>query len=84
VTESFVYEFTQATDPAKRVIAVWKPSGEPAMTTVKVAPGHVVRAEKMPLDETPPERVEVQLDKEGLLEVSAGQSPLLIWLQAQP
>ncbi|MDB6154146.1 MAG: hypothetical protein JWL90_2599 [Chthoniobacteraceae bacterium] len=81
VAESFVYEFTQATEPGKRLIAVWKASGEPALTTVKVASGRVVRAERMPLSEAPAERIEVQVNKDGLIELPADGSPVFVWME---
>ncbi len=79
--ESYAYEFTHATEPAHRVIAVWRPVGEPAATAIPIGSGKVARAERMPLSAAAAEPVETGLSGEGSLKVVAGESPVFVWIE---
>ena len=81
--ECYVYEFTHATDPGKRMWAVWKPSGESRTVRVFNDPWRAVRAERMPLIAGDAEKVAAQQEIEGFLRVEAGERPVMIRLEKQ-
>jgi len=81
LADSYVYEFTHGTDVQQRVLAVWKPSGADAPTTLPVRPEQVTRAERMPLSAAAPESVPATPAGDDSVQVPAGESPLLIWLR---
>ncbi len=78
--ECYAYEFTHATDPKKRVWAVWKPSGDPRVARLFHDPMEIERAERMPLSPGAAEAVEVKKEIEGYFAIEATQRPTLIWL----
>lgn len=81
--ECFAYEFIHATDPKKRVWAVWKPAGDPRVARLFHDPMKILKAERMPLAARPPEPVKVREEIEGYLAVEASPTPIFIWLEAK-
>lgn len=81
--ECFAYEFVHATDPTKKVWAVWKPTGEPRVARLFHDPMDVEKAERMPLTAGPAEAVEVKKEIEGYFAIEAAEKPVLIWLKGK-
>lgn len=79
--DCFAYEFVHASDPRKRIVAVWKPSGEPHITRLYNDPFKIVRAEQMPAGAASAESVEVKQEIEGYMALQVGEAPILIWLE---
>jgi serine/threonine-protein kinase ATR len=80
--ECYAYEFTHATDPKKRVWAVWRTTGEPRVVRLLHDPLKVERAELMPLVAGAAEKVDYKLEIEGYFSVEAKERPTLLWLTA--
>lgn len=81
--ECFAYEFTHATEPRKRVWAVWKPSGEPRVARLFHDPMEITKAERMPLLPGEPEHAEVKKEIEGYFAIEASERPVLVWLDSK-
>jgi serine/threonine-protein kinase ATR len=79
--ECYCYEFSHGTDPKKRVLAAWLPSGESRKVRLFIDTAKVVRAESMPLSERPAERVAVRSEIEGYIALECGERPVFIWLE---
>ncbi len=79
--ECYAYEFTHASQSAKRAWAVWRPSGAPRVVRLFNDPLRVVRAERMPLVAGDAEQVEVRQEIEGYMAVEASERPVIIWLE---
>ena len=79
--DCYAYEFTHGNDPNKRVLAVWKPVGEPANTSLEVGTSTVTRTEAMPLSEAAPAAVQFKVAENGSITVMAAEAPVLIWLE---
>jgi hypothetical protein len=79
----FAYEYRNATDPDKRILAVWSPTdaGRQTKTHIKLPIGKVVRAERMPLKVGVPEAARWTNVGSGEVEVELGESPVYLWLQ---
>ncbi len=79
--ELYVYEFEQASQPARKILAAWSPtgSGRTADVSIEVGGARVSRAERMPLEAgaVPAESVEV---KDGSARVKLTESPIYLWL----
>ena len=80
--ELFVYEYVHGTDPTKKVLVAWSPTGADRKATAEVplGKGKLLRAERMPLVEgdAPPVLVQVRA---GAASVDVEESPLYLWLQ---
>lgn len=81
--ECFAYEFVHATDPTKRVWAIWKPAGPSRVARLFHDPMEITRAERMPLEPGEAEKVEVKKEIEGYFAVEAGERPILVWLEGK-
>ncbi|MEO6751590.1 MAG: hypothetical protein ABIP85_07410 [Chthoniobacteraceae bacterium] len=79
--ECHAYEFTHGADSAKRVWAVWRPSGAARVVRLFNDPLRVVRAERMPLVAGDAEKVDVRQEIEGHMAVEASERPVIIWLE---
>ena len=79
--ECYAYEFTHASQPAKRAWAVWRPSGAPRVVRLFNDPLRVVHAERMPLVAGDAEKVKVRQEIEGYMAVEASERPVIIWLE---
>ncbi len=79
----YVYENRNATNRKERIWAVWSPTGTNRETEVSLpAPGgSVVRAERMPLKAGEAESVSWEAGKDGTIKVTAGESPIYLWLR---
>lgn len=78
--DSYAYEFVNANDPAKRVWAIWKPTGDESTVSLSVEGLRVVKAETMPLTAEASKPSEPAV-VEGALKATAGESPLFVWLE---
>ncbi|HUR39301.1 MAG TPA: hypothetical protein VM222_07395 [Planctomycetota bacterium] len=80
--ELFVYEYVHGTDPKKRVLAAWSPTGADRKATAEVplGSGKLLRAERMPIAEGEAAPVEVPVQA-GTASVAVEESPLYLWLQ---
>ncbi len=81
--ECYAYEFVNGTNPRQRVWAIWKPSGSPRVARLFHDPMQIVKAERMPLEPGPAEKVEVKKEIEGYFAVEAGEKPILVWLEGK-
>jgi hypothetical protein len=78
--ECFAYEFVHASDPQKRIWAVWKVSGEPRTVRLFYDPHVVQKAERMPLVAGEVEAEPVKREIEGYFSVQASERLVLVWL----
>ena len=79
--ELFVYEFEQASQPSKKVLAAWSPTGSGRTADVEIDLGgaRLSRAERMPL-EAGAISAEAVEQKGGLLRLKLTESPIYLWL----
>jgi len=79
----YVFEFESGTDPKKRILAVWSPTGEgkKGEKELDLAGAKLIKAERMPLKEgdVAPEALEA---KAGKVKVNFDEAPLYLWLEA--
>jgi hypothetical protein len=77
--ETYAYEFTHASDPGRRIVAVWSPTGSGRKGTISLdlAGWKITRAEAMPLTKDSPATIEVR--DAGAIPVS--ESPIYLHLQ---
>jgi serine/threonine-protein kinase ATR len=80
--ELYVYEYVHGTDPKKKALVAWSPTGadRKAAAEIPLGPGKLVRAERMPLAEGDVAPVEVPV-KAGTASVALEESPLYLFLQ---
>jgi len=80
--ELFVYEYVHGTDPKKKVLVAWSPTGadRKAAAEISLGAGKLLRAERMPLVEGDAAPVEVPV-KAGTASVALEEYPLYLWLQ---
>lgn len=80
--ESYAYEFVHATDPKKRIVVAWSPtgSGRTANLDLPLDRGRVVRAEKMPLTSGDAPQVDTT-SKSGTTRVEISESPVYLWIE---
>lgn len=80
--EVYVYEFEHEKEPARKIVAVWSPTGEGKKdeTIVDLGGLTLVKAERMPLKEgdVPEEKIAV---RDGKVSVSYDESPVYLWLE---
>ncbi len=81
--DCFAYEFTHGERAGERIVAVWKPSGAEATTTLPLRLGDISRAERMPLRAAPAEAMAAQTKGEDAVQVPAGESPVFLWLRSE-
>jgi hypothetical protein len=77
----YAYEFIHGSDATQRVIAVWKPSGPDAGTTLPMWANQIVRTERMPLSDKAPEAVPFGAAG-AVTTIAAGESPVLLWVKS--
>jgi hypothetical protein len=82
--DGYAYEFIHGAEPQRRVIAIWRVSGEELSISLPVAASQITRAERMPLNEAPPQPVEIAPDGDKVLRLTVGESPVLVWLDGAP
>jgi hypothetical protein len=80
----YAYEFVHGGEPSRRVVAVWKPAGDPVQAALEIGPGEIERAERMPLSAKAPESIVAVRNAQNLLEVPADGSPVFVWVQKTP
>jgi hypothetical protein len=80
--ELFVYEYVHGTDPKKRVLVAWSPTGadRKAAAEIPLGSGKLVRVERMPIAEGEAAPIEVRV-KAGIASVALEESPLYLFLQ---
>ncbi len=78
--DCFCYEFIHSTDSKKRILAIWKPAGDPLVVRLFHDPLLVTRAERMPLTHGDVETAKVKLEIEGYFAIQAEERPILVWL----
>ncbi|AIE84126.1 hypothetical protein [Fimbriimonas ginsengisoli] len=80
--QAYAYEFRSDKNANDRIVAVWSPTGAERQATVTLPKlGKVVRAERMPLSQSPAESVPFTVAKDGSVTVSIGESPVYLWIQ---
>jgi hypothetical protein len=82
--EVYAYEYVHGADPAKRVWAVWSPtgSGRTGRVALDVAKLRVVRAERMPMKPGKAEAVR-PVETGRNVEVEVGESPVYLFVEAR-
>ncbi|MGE5609166.1 MAG: hypothetical protein ACM359_07920 [Bacillota bacterium] len=77
--DAYAYEFTHGSDPGRRIVAVWSPTGSGRKGTVSLdlAGWKITRAETMPLTKDSPAAIEVR--DAGAIPVS--ELPIYLYLQ---
>lgn len=78
--QGYVYEFTQGGEPAKRVWAVWKPTGDSRPVTLDVGKLALRKAERMPLGPQPAETLALSAAG-GNVDLEVSESPVFVWLE---
>lgn len=77
----YVFEYLAPGKPDEPVWVAWSPTGTQRETVQSLAvPGAVVKAERMPLRDGPPETVAVTAGAGGV-ELPVGESPTYLWLR---
>ena len=76
---TYAYEFSRGDDPKQRILAVWRPAGGVAKTTLPIGSAKILRAEQTPLTTGQVTRVETR-PVEKSVEVEASERPVFIWL----
>lgn len=71
--DAWAMEFVHETDAKRKVLAVWKPTGEAATYKLKVTPE---KCERMPLSESSAESV---MAKDG--KITINESPVFVWFR---
>lgn len=81
---AYVYEFADGTNPAKRVLVAWSPSGagKSAKLTLDMSGLTLRRAERMPLKSGPAPRVEVK-PQNGKLTLEVSESPTYVFAERE-
>ena len=79
--ECYCYEFTNGTNPKKRALAAWLPSGEKKKVRLFTDNAKAVRAERMPLVSGDPPPVVITHEIEGYIALEIDTFPLVIWLE---
>lgn len=81
--DRYVYEYRQATDPTRRLLAVWSPTGAKRRgeQTLMVGEGEVEKAERMPLTAGAPEAVRWESAGKGAIRLPVDESPTYLWLR---
>ena len=79
--DGYAYEFTHATEPAKRILAIWKPAGPSHPVTLPIRGAKLIKAERMPLSAAAPESVKVDVSAKGDLKLEAGEPPVFVWIE---
>jgi len=80
--ELYAYEYVHATEPKKKVLVAWSPTGSERTATVELSLGKakLVRAERTPLAAGDVPAVAVSV-KAGTASVALEESPLFLWLE---
>jgi len=80
--ELYAYQYVHGSDPKKKVLVAWSPTGAERTATVELPLGKakLVRAERMPLAEGNVPAVEVPV-KAGVASLPLDESPLFLWLE---
>lgn len=80
--ELYATEYVHGTQPKKKVLVAWSPTGSERTATVELALGgaKLVRAERMPLVAGDVPAVDVPV-KGGMASVALEESPLFLWLE---
>ena len=80
--ELYAYQYVHASDPKKRILAAWSPTGSERAATVELPLGksRLVRAERMPLAPGDVAAVPVPV-KAGVASAPIDESPLFLWLE---
>ena len=79
--ELYVFEYTHENGPSKKIWVAWSPTGVDRTTEVELdIPGHVQRAERMPLNDGPPEKVSV--NGVGTVTLPISESPTYLWIES--
>jgi hypothetical protein len=81
--DCFAYEFTHSEQTAERIVAVWKPSGAEAMTTLPLRVQDIARAERMPLSASPPDPVTPQTAGDAAVQIPVSESPVFLWVRSE-
>lgn len=81
--DRYVYEYRHATDPSRRVWAVWAPtgSGRKLPITLSGIPGRIEKAERMPLKPGAAETVPFEKVSGSGTRLEASESPVYLWLR---
>ena len=77
---AYVYEFSHASDPQKRVFAAWQPRHGASVITLAIPRASVVKAELMPLNEAPAGTVAVEAAG-AETRVPVSDSPTFVWVE---
>jgi hypothetical protein len=78
--ECYCYEFQNGSDPKKRILAVWTPTGEEKNVRLFIDTAKATHAERMPLLPGPAEKISIHHEIEGYIALKVGERPTLIWL----
>jgi hypothetical protein len=80
--ELYAYEYVHGTQPKKKVLVAWSPTGSERTATVELALGgaKLVRAERMPLAAGDVPAVDVPV-KGGTASAALEENPLFLWLE---
>ena len=78
----YVYEFIHGSTPAKRIWAVWSPTGSDRQTTVDLTlPGRMVKAESMPPANGPAPRAKIKRLPNNNVQLTITESPTYLWIE---
>lgn len=80
--EIYAYEYVHGTNPKKKILAAWSPTGADRTVTADLSLGkaRLVRAERMPLTPGDVAAVEVPV-KAGVASAPLEENPLFLWLE---
>lgn len=82
--ELYVYEYQSAADPKQFIWVAWSPTGEDREAEIELTTGSgkIIKVERMPLMEGPPESVEWTTPRTGVIRLLANESPSYIFIES--
>ena len=80
LTDGYAYEFQPADPTQPTLLAVWHPTREDLPMTLPLGNRQLLKAERMPLNAAPAEKVTPETSPESL-KLSIGERPILLWLK---
>ncbi|MCW8132806.1 MAG: hypothetical protein KIS92_20840, partial [Planctomycetota bacterium] len=80
--ELYEYEFEHAKEPARKIVALWSPTGEgkKGETLVDLGGLTLAKAERMPLKEGEVPALPIAV-RDGKVSVPYDESPIYLWLE---
>lgn len=80
--ERYIFEFTHESNPAKRIIAAWVPTGDgkPVNADIEIGNGKISKVEQTPLTKSPV-TVKYRQTGQSTINVPIGRSPVYIWIE---